>query len=85
MNSSIRERVIRGRMTWAGNVERMDGGRLPKMAMSHLEGGRRGRPHLRWKDCVEREFRRAGGNSDWRVRVMDRERWRALVNDAAVS
>ena len=52
MNSSITERVIRGCMRWAEHVERMVGGRLPKMAMSRVEGGRRemGRPRLRWKD-----------------------------------
>ena len=55
MNSSITERAAGGRMGWGRHVEHMDGGRLPKMAMSHMEGGRsgRGRPRLRWKDCVE--------------------------------
>ena len=66
-------------------MERMDDGRLPKWAMSCVEVGRRGRPRLRWKDCVERDFRRAGGAGDWRVRAMDRGRWRALANDADVS
>ena len=87
MTRSLTERVIRGRLRWAGHVERMDDGRLPKRAMSHVEVGRRGRgsPLLRWKDCVERDFKRAGGDGDWRVSAMDRGRWRALANDAAVS
>ena len=36
MNMGITERVIRGHMRWAGHVDRMDGGRLPKMTMSHV-------------------------------------------------
>ena len=28
--------------------------------------------HLRWNDCVERDFKRAGVEGDWRVRAMDR-------------
>ena len=84
---SLTEKLIRGRMRWAGHVERMEGGRLPKMAMSHVEVGRRGRgrPRLRWKDCVERDFRRAGGDGDWREVARDRGKWRVLANVAAVS
>ena len=85
MPRSLSQRVIRGKLRWAGHVECMDDGRLPKRAMSHVEVGRRERPRLRWKDCVERDFKRAGGVGDWRARARSRGSWRALANDAAVS
>ena len=42
---------------WAGHVERMADDRLPKRAAELREEGRRrrGRPRLRWEDCVKRD------------------------------
>ena len=82
------EKLIRSRLKWAGHVERMDEGRLPKMAMSHVDEGsrRRGRPSLRWKDCVVRDFRNTGEGregGDWRTLTGDRGRWRAIVSEAS--
>ena len=59
-------RLARSRLLWAGYVERMADGRLPKRAAELREHGRRrrGRPRLRWEDCVKRDVRKAGGEED---------------------
>ena len=59
---SLTERLARSRLLWAGHVERMADDRLPKRAAELREqgGSRRGRPRLRWEDCVKRDVRKAG-------------------------
>ena len=54
------------RLQWAGHVERMADDRLPKRpAELREEGrGRRGRPRLRWKDCVKTDVWKAGEEED---------------------
>ena len=53
---------MRIRLQWAGHVERMADDRLPKRAAELREEGRkrRGRPRLRWEDCVKRDVGKAG-------------------------
>ena len=52
---SLTERLVRSRLQWAGHVERMADDILPKGAAELREQGRRrrGRPRLRWVDCVK--------------------------------
>ena len=59
---SLTERLVMSRLQWAGHVERMPDDILPKRAAELREQGRRrrGRPGLRWKDCVKRDVRKAG-------------------------
>ena len=47
--------MVRGRLQWTGHVERMADDRLPQRAAELREHGRRrrGRPMLRWVDCVK--------------------------------
>ena len=54
---SLTERLVGSRLQWAGHVERMADDRLPKRAAELREQGRRrrGRPRLRWEDCVLKE------------------------------
>ena len=58
---SLTERLVRSRLQWTGHVERMADDRLPKRAAELREQGRRrrGRPRLRWEDCVKRNVRKA--------------------------
>ena len=65
---SLTERLVRSRLQWVGHVERMADDRLPKRAAELREQGRRrrGRPRLRWEDCVKRDVRKAGEEEDWK-------------------
>ena len=62
---SLTEILVRSRLQWAGHVERMADDRLPKRVAESRQQGRRrrGRPRLRWEDCVKRDVRktRRGG------------------------
>ena len=74
-----RERVtrkpMRSQLKWAGHVERMEGVRLTKRADAiRVEGRRRrGRPRLRWEDCMKRDLAGVGGEDE------ERGEWRRVV------
>ena len=72
MQRSLTEKLVRSRLLWAGHVERMADDRLLKRAAEVREQGRRrrGRPRLRWEDCVKRDVRKAGDKEDWKRRRM---------------
>ena len=71
LQRSLAERLARSRLQWAGHVEVMADGRLPKRAAELREQGRRrrGRPRLRWEDCVKRDVRKAGEEEDWKKKT----------------
>ena len=77
---SLTERLVRSGLQWAGHVERMADDRLPKRAAELREQGRRrrGRPRLRWEDCVKRDVRKAGEEEDWKKKTRDRGGWKRL-------
>ena len=58
---SLTERLVRSRLQWIRHVEMMANDRLLKRAAELREQGRRrrGRPRLRWEDCVKRDVRKA--------------------------
>jgi hypothetical protein len=60
------------RISWLGQLEKMEEDRMPKNTFTQeLEGTRRrGRPRKRWKEEVERDFQ-----------VLGVRRWRELVAD----
>ena len=80
---SLTERLARSRLQWAGHVERMADDRLPKRAAELREQGRRrrGRPRLRWEDCVKRDVKRTGEEGDWKEKTGDRG-WRRIADEA---
>ena len=43
---------------------------------------RRGRPRLRWEDCVKRDVRKAGEEEDWKKKTRDRGGWKRLSDEA---
>ena len=59
---SLTGKLVRSRQMWAGHVERMEGIRLAKRVdVLRVEGRRRrGRPRLRWEDCVKRDLMGVG-------------------------
>ena len=58
--------------------------RLPKRAAELREQGRRrrGRPRLRWEDCIKRDVRKAGEEEDWKKKTRDRGGWKRLSDEA---
>ena len=45
---------------------------------------KRGRPRMRWRDCIERDMRKAElEDVDWRMVAQDRGQWRRVVHRAA--
>ena len=62
VQSTLTERLARSILQWAGHVERMADDRLPNRAADLREQGRRrrGRPRLRWEDCVKRDVKKTG-------------------------
>ena len=76
-------RLAKSRMKWTGHVERMKEDRLPRMAYVHQEKVKRksGRPRMRWRDCIERDMRKAElEDVDWRMVAQDRGQWRRVVH-----
>ena len=59
---------MRSRLQRTGHVERMAYDRRPKRAAELREQGRRrrGRPRLRWEDCVKRDVKKAGEEGYWK-------------------
>ena len=80
---SLTEILVRSRLQWAGNVERMADDGLPKRAAELCGRGRRrrGRPRLRWDDCVNRDVRKAGKEDDWKKKTRDRVGWKRLSDE----
>ena len=58
--------------------------RLPKRATELREQGRRrrGRPILRWEDCIKRDVKKTGEEGDWKKKTGDREGWRRIADEA---
>jgi hypothetical protein len=71
------------RISWLGNLERMEEDRMPrKIFTQELEGTkRRGRPRKGWREEVERDLQVLGVRR-WRELVIDREKWRGIVRQA---
>ena len=73
-------------MKWAGHVVRMKDDKLPKRAETKKQGGsrKRGRPHLRWEDCVKRYLRKAEEEEKWGEKANNRDRWKQITKVAVL-
>ena len=51
--------------------------------LSEQDRRRRGRPRLRWEDCVtvKRDVRKAGEEEDWKKKTRDRGGWKRLSDE----
>jgi len=77
-------KLIKGqRISWLGDLERMEEDRMPKKKLTQeLEGTRRrGRPRKRWKEEVEIDLQVLGVRR-WRELVADRKKWENTVRQA---
>ena len=56
-------KIVKSRMKWAGHLVRMKDDTLPRRFETKKQEGsrKRGRPQLRWEDCVKRSEKRRGG------------------------
>ena len=61
-------KIVKNRMKWAGHMVRMKDEILPKRCETKKQEGcrKRGRPQLRWDDCVKRDLRKAEEGEHWR-------------------
>jgi hypothetical protein len=77
-------RVIKSRrMRWAGQVARVEEGRVVyRVLVGRTEGKRPlGRPRRRWEDNIKMDLREIGIDGvNWIQLVEDRVKWRDFVN-----
>ena len=61
-------KIAKSRMKWDEHIVRMKDDTLPKRSETKKQEGfrKRGRPQLRWEDCVKRDVRKAEGEEKWR-------------------
>ena len=59
---------------------RMKDERLPKRSETKKQEGcrKRGRPQLRWDDCVKRDLRKAEEEEKWREKP-NRDQWKQIT------
>ena len=73
---------VKSRMKWAGHMVTMRYDKLPpkRSETKKQEGCRkRGRPQLRWEDCVKRDLRKAEEEEKWREKANNRDQWKVAV------
>jgi hypothetical protein len=70
-------------LCWFGDVQRMEGNRMPKrVSYMNLESTRpRGRPRNRWQEEAREDGRIVGGE-EWQEKVYNREKWKKLLRTA---
>ena len=81
--SDIVVTIKKGRIKWAGHVQRMPETRSVKKVFLGKPDGRRrsGRPRERWLDDLEEDLRKLGVK-EWRRKAEDREERRHVVKTA---
>ena len=77
-------KIVKSRMKWAGHMVRMKDEKLPKRSetMKHDGCRKRGRPQLRWEDCVKRDLRKAQEEEKWREKANNRDQWKRITKVA---
>ena len=73
-------------MKSAGHMVRMTEDILHKRSETRKQEGCRklGRPHLRWKECVKRDLRKAEEEEKWRENANNRDEWKEITTKVAV-
>ena len=79
-------KIVKSRMKWAGHMVRMNDDKLPKRAETKRQEGsiKRGRPQLRWEDCIKRDLRKAKDEEKWREKANNRDRWKLITKVAVL-
>ena len=60
--------------------------KLPKRSETKKQEGsrKRGRPQLRWEDCVKRDLRKAEEEEKWREKANNRDPWKQITKVAVI-
>ena len=71
----IAGKIVKSQMKWAGHMVRMKNDKLPKRSETKKQGGfrKRGKPQLRWEDCVKRDLRKAEEEEKWSEKANNRD------------
>ena len=79
-------KIVKSRMKWAGHMVRMKYDKLPKTSVTKKQKGfrKRGRPQLRWEDCVKRDLRKAEEEERWREKASNRDQWKQIMKVAVL-
>ena len=79
-------KIVKSRMKWGGHMVRMNNDKLPKSAETKRQEGsrKRGKPQLRWEDCVKRDLRKAEEEDKWRENANNRDRWKLITKAVAL-
>ena len=74
-------KIVKSRMTWTGHMVRMKYDKLPKRSETKKQEGfrKRGRPHIRWEDCVKRDLRKTEEEENWSDKASNREHWKQIT------
>ena len=77
-------KIVKSRMKWAEHMVRMKDEKFPKRSetMKHDGCKKRGRPHLRWEDCMKRDLRKAEEEVKWREKANNRDQWKRITKVA---
>ena len=80
-------KIVKIRMKWAEHMVRMKYDKLPKRSETKKQEGfrKRGRPQLRWDDCVKRELRKAEEEEKWREKANDKSPMEANYESSRTS
>ena len=80
-NACIVGKIVKCRVKWAGHMVRMKYDKLPKRS----EGCRkRGRPQLRWEDCVKTGPKKAEEEEKWREKANNTDQWKQITKVAVL-
>ena len=74
-------KIVKSRMKWAGHMVRMKDDKLTKRSEKKKQEcfRKRGRPQLRWEDCVKRDLRKAEEEEKWREKANNRDQWNQIT------
>ena len=79
-------KIVKSRMKWARHMVRMKDDKLLKRSETKKQEGfrKRGKPRLRWEDCVKRDLRKAEEEEKWREKANNRDQWKQIMKVAVL-
>ena len=77
-------KIVKNRIKWAGRMVRMKDDKLRKRSETKKQEGsrKRGRPELRWEECVKRYLRKAEEEEKWTEKANNRDQWKQITKSS---